>query len=352
MDVKNLTQKLLRFDITENYPELINIIKNKLGEKFTYNHIHYKGDDVGFIASRGSSNKLCFVAHLEINDLFDRKKWNYDPFAGDVVDGVLYGRGINCMKGAISALLYAISETDRDISLIILKSKSHDIVNSAIEYIKYINFKPKSIVLLEPSSDASVTDSMQVGYYGVSNIDINISCESTYFHDYDGKNLFSPMLDISNILINHKFDSSDVYLEETKIKMLSCSSEVISNNSLPIEVKAKFVGLRNENCSHKDIIEVVEYAIKMLSSNSKIKSHYENICDAFISNNLFSYMGIKNSYHGESFLYHHFSRLSQDIISLGLYKNSSHGNDESIRVDELIDMSNVYRKLILGYDFS
>lgn len=348
-----MTQKLLRLDITDNYPELMNTIKNILGEKFQYKHIYYKGEDVGFIASRGSLNKLCFVAHLEINDLYDKNKWSYDPFAGDVVDGILYGRGINCMKGAISSLLSAILQTDRDLSLIILKSKAHDIVNSAISYVNYINFKPNSIVLLEPSSEFYPGDSVQVGCYGISNIEINISLDNTtYFHDFSGKNPISAMLDISNILINHKFDSGDCRLEETKIKMLSCSSDNISNDSFPISVEAKFIALRNENCSHKNIIDITGYAVKMLSDNFKIKSHYENICDAFVSNHSFGYMGLKNNYHGESFLYHHFSRLSQDIISLGLYKNRSHGRDESIAVSDLFNMSDLYKKIIIEYDYN
>jgi hypothetical protein len=351
MDVKKLTQKLLRLDITENYTELVNIIKDKLGEKFQYKHIYYKGDDVGFIASRGLSNKLCFVAHLEINDLFNKNNWSYDPFAGDIVDGILYGRGINCMKGAISSLLSAISQTDRDISLIILKSKAHDIINSTINYINHINFRPNSIVLIEPSSEFCAGDSIQVGCYGLSNIEINISLDNTtHFHDYCGKNPISSMLDISNILINHKFDSGDCRPEETKIKMLSFSSESLSNESLPIAVYAKFIALRNEKCSHKNIVDVTEYAIKMLSDNFKIKSHYDNICDAFLSDHSFGYMELKNNYHGESFLYHHFSRLSQDIISLGLYKERSYVGNESIVVSDLAKMSDVYKKLIIEYD--
>ena len=56
----------------------------------------------------GSSGPhLLFAGHTDVVPPGDEAKWSHPPFAGDIADGTLYGRGAVDMKGAIACALAA-----------------------------------------------------------------------------------------------------------------------------------------------------------------------------------------------------------------------------------------------------
>lgn len=52
---------------------------------------------------------LCFAGHTDVVPVGDRDAWTDDPFAAEIRDGVLYGRGASDMKGAIAAFVAAVA---------------------------------------------------------------------------------------------------------------------------------------------------------------------------------------------------------------------------------------------------
>src|SRR5690606_34284847 len=48
-----------------------------------------------------SSPHFCFAGHTDVVPVGDENAWEVDPFAGDVKDGRLYGRGAADMKSAV-----------------------------------------------------------------------------------------------------------------------------------------------------------------------------------------------------------------------------------------------------------
>lgn len=53
---------------------------------------------------------FCFAGHTDVVPTGDTAKWTQEPFAGQVKDGQLWGRGAADMKGAIAAFVGAVSE--------------------------------------------------------------------------------------------------------------------------------------------------------------------------------------------------------------------------------------------------
>lgn len=50
---------------------------------------------------------VVFNGHMDTFPVGDSKGWNYDPFGGDIVDGLLYGRGSSDMKGGLASCIYS-----------------------------------------------------------------------------------------------------------------------------------------------------------------------------------------------------------------------------------------------------
>lgn len=53
---------------------------------------------------------FCFAGHTDVVPPGDEAAWRVPPFAPDVIDGELYGRGAEDMKGAIAAFMVAARE--------------------------------------------------------------------------------------------------------------------------------------------------------------------------------------------------------------------------------------------------
>lgn len=65
-----------------------------------------EGDRVNLVAKKGSGKPpLTIYAHMDTVPI--EEGWDYDPFAGELAEGRIYGRGVADMKGTIASLLTA-----------------------------------------------------------------------------------------------------------------------------------------------------------------------------------------------------------------------------------------------------
>lgn len=71
------------------------------------------GNAIGVIQGEHSGPTLLLDAHIDTVGIAPGSEWRHAPFAGDVADGALYGRGSADMKGALAAMLHAAAGVDR-----------------------------------------------------------------------------------------------------------------------------------------------------------------------------------------------------------------------------------------------
>ena len=55
-----------------------------------------------------SEPNFCFAGHTDVVPVGDAAAWKLEPFAAEIRDGILYGRGATDMKGAVAAFIAAI----------------------------------------------------------------------------------------------------------------------------------------------------------------------------------------------------------------------------------------------------
>ena len=76
------------------------------------------GNIIGCIKGNRPGPKLLFDGHIDTVPVSDEKEWKYPPFAAEIHDGKIYGRGTSDMKGAVSAFVSAAEnfaqDTNRD----------------------------------------------------------------------------------------------------------------------------------------------------------------------------------------------------------------------------------------------
>lgn len=113
LDPVALTRELIAFD-TRNPPgnegDCARFVGGLLHEAgFGVEYHEFAPGRTSIVArTRGASERtpLCFTGHLDVVPL-GKQPWQHDPFAGEIVDGLLYGRGAADMKGGIAAMTCA-----------------------------------------------------------------------------------------------------------------------------------------------------------------------------------------------------------------------------------------------------
>ena len=115
-----LTQDLIRIDTVNppgNERACIEPLERLLAEAGFINTIHDFGPGrANLVARKGSSGEkppLCFTGHVDTVPL-GLQPWSVDPFAAEITDGKLFGRGSSDMKSGVAAFtVAAIALADR-----------------------------------------------------------------------------------------------------------------------------------------------------------------------------------------------------------------------------------------------
>ena len=72
------------------------------------------GNAIGVLRGSRPGPRLLFDGHLDTVPVRDASAWMHDPYAGELADGKLYGRGTSDMKGAVAAFSTAAACFLRD----------------------------------------------------------------------------------------------------------------------------------------------------------------------------------------------------------------------------------------------
>lgn len=111
MDALELTRELLRFN-TINPPGEERACAQRLGELLeqagfavgSYEHAPGRTSLVARLVGSSARAALCFAGHIDTVPL-GGTPWKWDPLAGEIADGRLYGRGSSDMKSGVAAFV-------------------------------------------------------------------------------------------------------------------------------------------------------------------------------------------------------------------------------------------------------
>lgn len=81
-------------------------------------HVDKYGNVIGEIRGNRPGKKVLLDGHIDTVPVPDPVAWKHNPFGGELVDGMIYGRGASDMKGAVAAMVAAAGffaqDLDRD----------------------------------------------------------------------------------------------------------------------------------------------------------------------------------------------------------------------------------------------
>jgi succinyl-diaminopimelate desuccinylase len=125
----------------------------------------------------GSSGPhLCFAGHTDVVPQGDETIWSQPPFAAEIKDGFIYGRGTTDMKGSVTAFAAAAADFVREnpkfkgsISFLITGDEEGPAINGTVKVLQWMKDKghiPNHCLVGEPSCVDRLGDTIKIGRRG------------------------------------------------------------------------------------------------------------------------------------------------------------------------------------------
>src|SRR3954464_1609303 len=134
--------------------DVLEAVLKELG--FTIHRLPFGDVDNLYARLGDASPHFCFAGHTDVVPVGEG--WSADPFAAEVRDGLLYGRGAADMKSAIAAFVAAVAKTGKpkgSISLLITGDEEGVAVNGTVKVLEWLAARGEKInhcMVGEPTS--------------------------------------------------------------------------------------------------------------------------------------------------------------------------------------------------------
>ncbi|MEO7027672.1 MAG: succinyl-diaminopimelate desuccinylase [Caulobacteraceae bacterium] len=185
LDPVDLAQALIRCpSVTPADAGAIRLVEMALGPLgFVCRRMPFGGVE-NLYARRGSARpNFCFAGHTDVVPAGDVAAWSRDPFAGDIDNGLLHGRGAADMKGAIAAFVAAVDavlangEPSGSISLLITGDEEGLAEHGTKAMVAALAAEGEAIdhcLVGEPTSRVRLGDMIKIGRRGSLTADIAV----------------------------------------------------------------------------------------------------------------------------------------------------------------------------------
>ncbi len=141
--------------------------------------------DVDNLYARLGSGRphLMFAGHTDVVPVGNETAWNVPPFAGEVRDGVLYGRGAVDMKGCVAAFVAAALKylhhynglPRGSLSFLITGDEEGPSINGTMKVLDWLKARDEVVdacLVGEPSNPKALGDEIRIGRRGSLTIDL------------------------------------------------------------------------------------------------------------------------------------------------------------------------------------
>jgi succinyl-diaminopimelate desuccinylase len=217
-----------------------------------------------------SSPHLVFAGHTDVVPPGDAGKWAHPPFAGEIVDGTLYGRGAVDMKGAVACAIAAAldhlaahgGKPRGSISFLITGDEEGIAVNGTVKLLKWAAERGEAFdhcVLGEPSNAAAIGDTIKVGRRGSLNGTLVITGKQGHVaYPERADNPVRGLVTLMSALMASPLDQGSAQFSASNLEFTSIDIGNPVVNLIPGEARARF-NIRFNDChsqvSLKTLIE-------------------------------------------------------------------------------------------------
>jgi succinyl-diaminopimelate desuccinylase len=245
------------------------------------------GPTENMVAIRGQAGPhFGFAGHLDV--VPPGEGWNGDPFAGEIVDGLLVGRGANDMKSAIAAYVAAISRIEPGkgtLSLLITGDEEGYSTFGTPRIIEWLNerrIRPDMILIGEPTSVDRLGDTVKIGRRGSVNMWIEApGVQGHVAYPHRATNPVPPLARVITALDALHLDDGTDQFPPSNLEFTSISTPTSASNVIPGSATAQ-LNIRFNNLHRgADLVKMVEEIAGREAPGAKVRARISG--EAFLT---------------------------------------------------------------------
>ena len=373
IDALALAQALIRRpSVTPKDAGALDILERVLKELGFATHRLPFGDVDNLYARLGdSAPHFCFAGHTDVVPVGEG--WNADPFAAEVKDGVLYGRGAADMKSAIAAFVAAAAKTGKppekfkgSISLLITGDEEGVAVNGTVKLLEWLKERGEKIdhcVVGEPTSVSRTGDTLKIGRRGSINFKLAVKgVQGHVGYPQKAKNPIPALGELITQLATHKLDKGNDHFDPSTLAFTSVDVGNDATNVIPGEARAAFNIRFNDKHTPDSLTNWVKDRAQIIAGQSgcEITVSSQTSGVAFLTAPGKFTQLISDTVAGITGQVPFFStsggtsdaRFIKDVcpvVELGLAGATMHKADECVPVAEIAALTEIYTALLAAY---
>jgi succinyl-diaminopimelate desuccinylase len=328
------------------------------------------GEPVGNLYARlgEGTPHLAFAGHSDVVPSGDPAAWRVDPFAGEVLDGMLYGRGAVDMKGAIGAFVAATARFLAEhrpagsISCLITGDEEGPAVNGTrklLAWLKERGVQLDACVVGEPTNPRRLGEMIKIGRRG--SLSGWLTVPGTQGHSAYPELADNPiprLLAMLRALSAEPLDGGSAYFQPSELVITSIDVGNRASNVIPGAARATFNVRFNDRHSAGSLearlrrqLDAVggRYELRIETSGEAFVTEpgpFSELLESLIERELGVTPELSTS-GGTSDA--RFIKDACPVVEFGLVGATIHQVDERVAVADLEGLTRVYRALLASY---
>ena len=316
---------------------------------------------------------LCFAGHTDVVPEGIVESWTHQPFAAEIANGFVYGRGATDMKGSVAAFAAAALDFVRgspkfkgSISFLITGDEEGPAINGTVKVLQWMQEHghiPDHCIVGEPSCVDKLGDTIKIGRRGSLSFTVTVEGKqghAAYPHKAD--NPIPKLARFIDRIAAAKLDGGNAHFDPSTLAVTSFDVGNPAGNVIPSRATAKFnirFSTEHSFASLKTWVDEQIVAVKAEMGGSWHVSATEG-ADAFITEPG-AFVGlVQDAVEQETGVLPKLStsggtsdaRFVKDycpVLEFGPTNATIHQTDERIAVDELRATQAVYARIIANY---
>jgi succinyl-diaminopimelate desuccinylase len=317
---------------------------------------------------------LCFAGHSDVVPPGNEQHWSVPPFAGEVRDGALYGRGAVDMKGAIGAFLEALfayldahdGKVPGSVSLLITGDEEGPAINGTQKMLRWAAEHGERLshcIVGEPTNPNVLGEMMKVGRRGSLSGTLTVRGRQGHVaYPHLADNPIPKMARLVSHLSSQPLDEGSDHFQPSSLQFTSIDVGNVATNVIPASAKACFNIRFNDKWNEASLFK---WLCAELDAAGGDETEYSldidpNVSEAFLTGPcdltdllakaIYEVTGRKaelSTSGGTSD-----ARFIKDycpVIEFGLVGQTMHQIDEFVRLEDLGALAAIYRIVIGSY---
>lgn len=314
---------------------------------------------------------LVFAGHTDVVPAGDEAAWSSPPFAGEIVDGTLYGRGAVDMKGGIAAFVAtAVSYIDEKggdfggtISLLITGDEEGPAINGTVKLLEWATERGHrfdACIVGEPTNPQAIGDAIKVGRRGsLSGVVTVTGIQGHVAYPHLAKNPIPTLVSLLGALNDLHLDDGNERFQPSNLEIVSVDVGNTAFNIIPRRAEARFNIRFNDEWSLDTLKARVTKALKEAApADAQLEISYrQDASESFLTRDDRLIRILSEAIEAETGKVPELStgggtsdaRFIKNycpVVEFGLVGQTMHQTDEGVMTADLDQLALIYRRFL------